>query len=219
VRERFQQIRLAFERTREVDPRLVIWLAVSGALGLLLPVLVGFLLGRPLLGLFFGLLLGPLVAMNVFSRRVSRAQFDMLEGRPGAAVVVLQSMRGAWHAQPMIAFNRKQDVVHRVVGRPGVVIVGEGSPARVKPLVKKEAAKMRRMLGDETGVHEVIVGDPDHEDSVDIRKLRMHLMKLPRSLKKRQVADLHTKLSALKDQRPPMPKGPMPRGKVPRKMR
>lgn len=219
MRERFEQLRVAFQRTREVDPRLTLWLVAAGLLGLVLPLLVGWLLGRPMWGLFIGLLLGPLVALNVFGRRVSRAQFELLEGRPGAAVVVLQSMRGPWHAQPMVAFNRKQDVVHRIVGRPGVVIVGEGSPSRVEPLVKKEATKMRRMLGDDIGVHEVIVGEADRDGVVDIRRLRMHLMKLPRRIKKREVAELHTKLSALKDQRPPMPKGPIPRGKIPRKMR
>jgi hypothetical protein len=213
VRERFEQIKLAFERTREVDPRFVPYLVAAALVGFLVPFLISWLaLGELIWGIAFGFLFAPLAAMIVFNRRVSSAQFEAMEGQPGAAAMVLQSMRGPWHVTPAVAFNRKQDLVHRVVGKPGVVLVGEGSRAGVKTLMKSEARKMRRAVGDEVDVHEVIVGE--REGEVELPKLRMHVMKLPRSVKKKQVAALETRLAALTDAAGPMPKGPVPTGKA-----
>lgn len=213
MRERLQQIKLAFDRTREVDPRFVPYLVAAAVLGFLVPFLIGWLaLGELTWGIAAGLLVSPLAAMIVFNRRVSSAQFEAMDGQPGAAAMVLQSMRGPWHVTPAIAFNRRQDLVHRVVGRPGVVLVGEGSRAGLKSLMKSEARKMRRAVGSDVEVHEVIVGD--REGEVELRKLRTHVMKLPRCIKKKEVAALETRLAALSDSSGPMPKGPMPTGKA-----
>lgn len=217
MRERFQQIRVAFDRTREVDPRLVPYLAIAFAVAFIVPFLVWWLVfGALLWGVLTGLAFGPLAALIVFNRRVSSAQFEAMEGQPGAAVAVLQSMRGAWHVTPAVAFNRKQDMVHAVVGRPGIVLIGEGSRAGVRTLLKSESRKMRRVVGDDAEVHTVIVGTD--EDEVELRKLRMHVMKLPRKIKKRQVGDLERRVSALTEQSRQMPKGPMPQGKAARGM-
>lgn len=217
MRERLQQIRVAFDRTREVDPRLVPYLAIAFGLGFLVPFLVWWLvLDALLLGVFTGLAFGMLAALVIFNRRVSAAQFEAMEGQPGAAVAVLQSMRGPWHVTPAVAFNRKQDMVHVVVGRPGVVLVGEGSRAGVRTLLKTESRKMRRVVGEDAEVHTVIVGTGEEE--VDLRKLRMHVMKLPRNIKKREVTDLERRVSALAEQNRSMPKGPIPQGKASRGM-
>jgi hypothetical protein len=213
VREKLQQFKLAFERTREADPRLVPYLLIAGGLGFLVPFLVFWLaLGMLVFGIAFGFTTALFAAMMVFNRRVSAAQFEMLEGQPGAAAVVLQSLRGAWRVTPGVAFNRKQDMVHRVVGRPGVVLVGEGSRAGVRTLLKTEVRKMRRAVGGDVPVHELIVGTG--EKDVDIRKLRVRLMKLKPALKRKHIDALETRLSALSDSAMPMPKGPLPTGKI-----
>lgn len=209
MRERFTQIKAAFDQTRAVDPRLVPYLVVAALAGLLVPLGVGLLLGRAIGGLIVGLVVAPMAAMIVFSRRVQAAQYTSLEGQVGAAAAVLQTLRGPWHLTPVVAFNRKQDLVHRVVGRPGVILVGEGSPAGVKSLMKAEARKMRRATGDDVPVHEVIVGSG--RGQVELRDLRMHVMKLPRKLRKKDVAALETRLSALSESARPIPQGPIPR--------
>lgn len=208
--ERLTQLRIAFQETREVDPRLVPLLVVVGLGGLGVPLAAGLVAGRPLVGGVAGVLVGSLAAVWVFGRRASRAQIAALEGRPGAAAAVLNSLRGPWRLTPAVQATRKQDLVHRVVGRPGVILVGEGSAGRVASLLRKEGRRMSRVVG-EVPVHTVSVGEG--EGQVPLGKLRTHLVKLGRHLKKREVESLHTKLSALGDSRPPIPKGPIPRGR------
>ena len=122
-------------------------------------------------------------------------------------------MRGAWITTPTVAFTRKQDFVHRAVGPPGVVLVGEGSPSRVKQMLKQEKRKLARVVGD-VALHEVFVGRGDGE--VPLGKLRAHIMKLPRSIKPKQVGPLNTKLDTVQQADIPLPKGPMNFSRKPR---
>ena len=63
-------------------------------------------------------------------------------------------LRRGWDVKPAIAFTKNQDVVHRVVGRPGIVLVGEGNPSRVRNLLTVERKKHARIGGE----------SPDHDD-------------------------------------------------------
>ncbi len=76
------------------------------------------------------MLLGLLVALILFGRYAQSSQYKAIEGQPGAAAAILQNLRGNWTVTPAIAANRNMDVVHRAVGKPGVVLVGEGNPER-----------------------------------------------------------------------------------------
>ena len=71
------------------------------------------------------------------------------------------------------------DAVHRVVGRPGIILVGEGSPHRVKPLLAQEKKKISRIVGD-TPIYDFIVGNEEGETT--LRKLAPSIMKLPRNI-------------------------------------
>jgi hypothetical protein len=125
-------------------------------------------------------------------------------------------MRGAWEVTPAVAFNRRQDMIHLAVGTPGVVLVAEGSsPARLKQLMAKERRRFDRATGD-TAVSEVFVGAG--EDQVELQKLAMHMARLPRDIKAKEVGPLHRKLEALKVSAPPTPKGPQMR-RAPKKYR
>ncbi len=205
MRERLQQIRQAWTQVRQVDPKVVPWTLLGGTLGLLFGVGVGAL--SPLAPLVvmpvFGLMFAPLGALLVFNRRASKAQYAAIEGQPGAAAAVLQSMRGQWFVTPAVAVNAKQDMVHRVIGRCGIVLVGEGAGQRVKGLLAKERKRMSRSAGDVT-VTTIVVGDRDGE--TPLRKLQVTLTKLPRELKKGEVPKLERKLKPL-DRELPIPKG------------
>lgn len=209
LRQRFDQIRTAFETTRESDPRLVLYLALAGGLGLVVPIVVGALLGYLLYGVVAGLAIGPLAALSVLGRRSQSAQIDAIEGKPGAAYAVLQSMRGTWRLTPAVSVTRKQDLVHLVIGKPGVILVGEGSKARVDSMLQKEKKQLARVAGD-VPVHTVNVGTAAGQ--IALKDLRMHVMKLSNELKKKEVGALDTKLGALSGNQPPVPKGPIPRG-------
>src|SRR6202012_5233263 len=105
-----------------------------------------------------GVLGGILVSVFLFGRFAQAAQYSTIEGQPGAAAAVLQSMRGNWTGTPAIAANRNMDVVHRAVGGPGVVLVGEGSPNRLPSLLAAGKKRVTRGAVD-VPVFDFQVGD------------------------------------------------------------
>jgi hypothetical protein len=113
--------------------------------------------------------------------------------------------------QQAVAVTKSQDLVHRVVGRPGVILVGEGNLSRVRNLLAVEKKKHARVVG-ETPIYDVVVGDSGGEGVVAIRKLSKYVMKLPRNVRPADITDIMQRLKALDATRPqiPMPKGPMP---------
>ena len=205
MKEKIRQLREVWGQLRELDDKAVPLVALGAFLGLIVGVGAGLL--SPVLtevfmvvfGLFFAIMGGLLV----FGRRSRKAQFSAIEGQPGAAAAVLQQMRGQWFVNPAVAVNSKQDMVHRVVGRCGIVLVGEGSPQRVKGLMAKERKRLSKVAGD-VPLNTLIVGD--HDDEVALPKLQTRITKLPRKLKKNEVPKLERKLKPL-DKAAPVPKG------------
>lgn len=213
VGERLGQIRLAFTTTRASDPRLVPYLLIAATVGLAVPLLAFTVIGRPVSGAISGLFVAAAAAMIVLGLRTQRVAIARIEGQPGAALAVLQSLRGAWIVTPAVAFSGKQDLVHRVVGRPGVILVGEGRKARVQALLKQAARKTARVSG-EVPVHELNVGTA--EGQVQLSSLRNQVMKLPRAIKAKEVGPLDRRLHALGGADLPIPKGPIPQIRRPR---
>jgi hypothetical protein len=213
VRERVGQIRVAFSATRANDPRLVPYMLLAAGAGLVLPLLLFLWLGQPVTGVIGGLLVGATAAISVLGVRSQKAAIARIEGQPGAALAVLQSLRGAWIVTPTVAFSGKQDLVHRVIGRPGIVLVGEGRRARVQALLKQAARKTGRVSGD-VPVHELNVGSADGQ--VPLGELRVHVMKLPRAIKPKEIGPLDRKLKAVGGADLPIPKGPIPHMRRPR---
>lgn len=207
---RLKQIAASYRMTKEADPK--IGLVLAGVF--LLTALVAFGLlwlvpGHWILDLIGALLLGLLVTMIIFGRRAQKAAFARIEGQPGAAAAALGMLRRGWKVDPAVAFNKSQDVVHRVVGPPGIVLVGEGNPHRVRTLLANERRKHERVAS-ETPIHEVVAGDS--EGAVPISRLSRHVTKLGRNLKPAQMTDVLQRIKALDANRPnvPLPKGPMP---------
>jgi hypothetical protein len=204
---RIQQIRMAAGMVREANPRALPLVALAGLGTLAIIVVVGVVIGQIYFLIPLGVLLGLLVAMILFGRFAQAAQYSTIEGQPGAAAAVLQTMRGNWTVTPAIAANRNMDVVHRAVGRAGVVLVGEGSPTRLPSLLAAEKKRVARVAY-EVPIYDIQVGDG--EGQVPIRRLQRHVMKLPRNLRSSAVSDLNYRLKAL-PQSLQAPKGPMPR--------
>ena len=202
MKERFRQFAMAWSQLKQIDPKAVLWVGLGALLGVLLGVGLAFLLGL-WWGIPFGLLFAGLFALIAFNRRMQKAQFAAIDGQIGAAAAVLNTMRGQWFVTPAVAFNKQQDLVHRAVGRCGVVLVGEGSRQRVKGLLAKERKRLGRIVGD-VPIHSVLVGEGD--DEVELRKLQGHLTKLPRELKKTEVPKVEKKLKPL-DKGPAIPPG------------
>lgn len=212
-RQRFAQIRQTLAASAKSDPKFIPYVVGTFIAVFAVALVIGFLIDSPILLGVFGLLLAALAAMTMAGRRASVVAFSQIEGQPGAAFAVLGSMRGDWRVTQAVEFTRNYDLVHRVIGRPGVILVAEGSGARPKELIGTHARKVRRVIGDKP-VYDVVVGDGEGE--VPLRKLQAHLMKLPRNLKPKEVNELESRLKAIGGANMPIPKGPMPRGKMPR---
>lgn len=202
MRERIRQMTAAWKQLKQIDPRALPLVLVGLAVGLLIGVGLGFIIGIWAMAVF-GLLGAFTGALFMFSRRVQKAQYLAIEGQPGAAAAVLQTLRGQWFVTPAVAFSSKQDLVHRVVGRPGIILVGEGSPQRTKSLLAKEKRRLTKVAGD-APVRTILVGDGDGQ--VPIRKLQVHVTKMSREVGKKDVPKLDRKLKPL-DRAMPIPKG------------
>ena len=205
---RIAQIRNAYTMTRKVD-RMVGWVTLAAMLLVFAVVLaLGFLIGHPVYLGIMGLLAGFLVATIVFGKRAEKAAFSQVEGQPGAAAAALNMLRRGWSVTPAVAVTRNQDIVHRAVGRAGVVLIGEGAPSRVQALLVTEKKKVARYVPD-VPVYDLQAGNGDGQ--VPLRKLNNHLMKLPRNLTTTQVTEVNRRLKALGTMNLPIPKGPMPK--------
>ena len=206
---RLKQIVSAYKLTQKSDP--TVGLVLAGIfLGIVaLAVLGGFLVGPLLIWIPLGVALGFLAATLVFGRKVEKAAYSQIEGQAGAAASALQTLRRGWTVTPAIAVTKNADIVHRVVGRPGIVLVGEGQASRVKNLLTAEAKKHNRVAGG-APVTQIVAGQGEGE--IDIRKLTKYVMKLPAVLQPSEITDLLQRLKALDAVRPqvPMPKGPVP---------
>jgi len=163
--------------------------------------------------IILGLMAGALTSMIILGRYARTAQYAALKGQPGAAVAIVQSMRGNWTVTPTIAGNRSMDMVHRVVGRPGVILIGEGSPSGLASLLTAEKRKIARIAYGKP-IIELQVGDA--KGQVPIRDLQRKLMTMPRTLKAGDVRDLNNRLKSMPSSLQ-MPRGPMPQpGRMPK---
>lgn len=153
---------------------------------------------------------GLLAGTYWFSRRAMSAAYKQIEGQPGAAAAVIQSIRtGGWVVTPGVAVNKNQDLVSRVVGKPGVILISEGPSSRVVHLLATERRKTARWVP-EVPIYEIQVGTEDGQ--VALTKLQSHLRKLPRNLRGGQVTEVRRRLDAVSQAGGalPIPKGPMP---------
>jgi len=205
---RFQTFRDAYSVTKNVKPwisfALIAVFTVVWAIGIAL----GYVIGHPIYVAFVSLPLALLSAMFFFTRQASTAAYSSIEGQLGAGASVLMAIRKGWTTTPAVAVARNQDMVHRSVGRAGIVLVGEGSQG-VKQMLIDERRKSERFAPG-VPITEVVVGEL--QGQVSIRKLQKHLAKLPKKLSAHQMREVRARLKAVGGMSMPIPKGPMPKG-------
>jgi hypothetical protein len=218
---RIKQIRDVYKMTRQNDPKLPLVLAGVGLGALALFVALGAVLGSVIFYGVFGIPVAVLAMMIIFGRRAQRAAYGSIKGQPGAAASVLDTLRRGWDTTPGVRFNRQQDMIHRVLGRPGIILVGEGNPQRLKALFTEERRHLTRLFGPDVPLIErdIVVGD--EEGMVPLTALPKTVMRLKPAkgkamLRPSQVQDYQNRLKAVGPNLP-IPKGPMPKGgKMPR---
>ena len=209
---RLKQIGMVAGIIRKSDPRALPIVIGSGVAVIVVFVVVGLLAGLPFL-IPLGVLIGGTTTMVLFGRYAQTAQYKAIAGQPGAAAAIIQQMRGNWTVTPAVTGNRNLDVVHRVVGRPGVILIGEGSPNGLASLITAEKKKIARIA---YGVPIIDMQVGEESGQIPIRQLQRKLMRLPRELKPGAVTDLNNRLKALPSSLQ-APRGPMPRaGRMPK---
>lgn len=205
---RFQTFRDAYNVTKAVKPWIGIALIAIFLVVLVVGISLGFIFDHPIYGGFVTIPLAALAAMFFFTRIAGSAAYSSIEGQIGAGASVLMAIRKGWTTTPAVAVNRQQDMVHRSVGRAGIVLTGEGGFA-VRQMIQDEKRKSERFAPG-VPIIEVYVGDADGQ--VPIRKLQKHLAKLPKKLSAHQMREVRARLKAVGGMSLPIPKGPMPKG-------
>jgi hypothetical protein len=164
--------------------------------------------------IFFGIFAfgTSLLATTFFFGKIAeKAAYASIAGQVGAAASVLNALKGAWQITPAVGVDKNQNMVHRVVGRPGIILVGEGSRPGVL-LAEQRKAHARYAQG--VPIHEIIVDDIE----VTISNLQKKVKKLSKSLRPAEVTEVRNRLKALPQTALPIPKGPLPLGrKMPRR--
>jgi len=205
---RFKTIRDAYSVTKSVKPWIGLVLFATFIVVLAIGITLGFVFNHPVYGGFVTTPVAVLAAMFLFTRVAGSAAYANIEGQMGAGASVLMAIRKGWTTTPAVAVNRQQDMVHRSVGRAGIVLTGEGGFA-VRQMIQDEKKKAERFAPG-VPITEVIVGDGDGQ--ISIRKLQKHVTKLPKKLSAHQMREVRARLKAVGGLSMPIPKGPMPKG-------
>ncbi|PZU38161.1 MAG: DUF4191 domain-containing protein [Microbacterium sp.] len=210
----FSQIRSLYSFTQQ-EFRFLPWLLIGilvVAIGL--GILLGFLI-QPvqwwtvLLWGITGLLAGVLISLMTMTRLSTRAMYVKLDGMPGAVGHVISTFLGrGWTASEMpVGVNPKtQDAVYRVIGRGGVVIIGEGAKGRLSRLVGDERSKVTRVAHG-VPVHVFYIGHGDGE--VPIKDLAKTIKSLPKKLDKATIGAVIKRVDSISQglNSLPIPKG------------
>ena len=203
---RFKEIRDAYAITKKVKPLILLY-----CLAIFVPVwavgiLIGVAVGHPYYLGFVTFPIALLAAFFFFTRQAGTAAYSAIEGQMGAGASVLMAIRKGWTTTPAVAVARNQDMVHRSVGRAGIVLTGEGSQS-VRQMMADEKKKAERFAPG-VPVIEILVGSEDWR--IPIQKLQRHMRRLPKKLSAHQMREVRARLKAVGGMSMPIPKGPMP---------
>jgi hypothetical protein len=202
----YHQVWQAYQMTRQQDPA-VTWLILAVFFGV---IAVGLLLGLVFFTWWYMLLLSipfaALAAMFVLTRRAERAAYSRIEGQPGAAMSALGTIRRGWTfaEEPVAVGPRTQDLVFRGVGRPGIVLVGEGPAHRIGKLLESERKRTARVLN---GVPITVIEVGREEGQVPLPQLARKVQRLKPQLTKQETGEVVKRLTALGAVKMPIPKG------------
>ncbi len=203
---RFQTLRDAYKVTKQVKPWITaalagIFIVIWGA-----GIVIGGLFVNPYYAGFVSLFFAALMTLLFLTRQAGSAAYAAIDGQIGAGASVLMAIRKGWTTTPAVAVARNQDMVHRSVGRAGIVLTGEGSQS-VRQMMADEKKKAERFAPG-VPIIEILVGKEDGR--VPIQKLQRHMRRLPKKLTPNQMREVRARLKAVGGMSMPIPKGPMP---------
>lgn len=201
----YHNIKDAFTMTSRVYkwlPWVTLAITVLGIGGfIVLGIVTGHWIYWPLLGIPMVIMV-DLLLLTFLARK---AMYRLLEGHVGAAYQVLSQVKRGWivEEQP-VAANSHQDVVWRVIGAPGVVLISEGPSSRVRKLLNEEERKCARAIGS-VPIYQVQVGT--EAEQVPVAKLLKTIRGFKRKLSRQEVPAVANRLMSLQRKTLQMPKG------------
>ncbi|AQX16640.1 MULTISPECIES: DUF4191 domain-containing protein [Tessaracoccus] len=204
----WRQLRETYRITVQYDTVLP-WLMLAGFVVPFVALLIlGIVLDAWIVWGIVGISAGVLGALSVFTWRARKAVYRRFDGQAGSAEVALQMLPKKWISTPVITATRQLDAVHRTLGPGGLVLIGEGDPGRLKPLLASEKKKHEQVA---YGVDVIIVQMGKGSGQIPLDKLADHIKKLPNKLSAAKITEVNQRLRALDAMRP---KAPIPRGPI-----
>ncbi|PWF24519.1 DUF4191 domain-containing protein [Ancrocorticia populi] len=193
-----------------ITKRTYSWLpwALIGAfvLGLAIGLIPAIVTGKWIQWILLGVAFALMFPMFLLLRLVRKASYSQLRGMAGASTAVLDNLGRGWNvkSEPVRVNARTQEMVFRALGRPGVVLVSEGTKSRAGRLLNDERKAIKR-IAPSAPIHEIMVGE--EEGQVDLAKLEKQIKKLKKQITSQEVAALSYRLEALNKNALPIPKG------------
>ena len=214
----FAQIRQVWGMTIREDKQAAP-LAIGAALAiLLLGILMASLngLSQPIpffLWIIMGLVGAAVAFAFILGKRAEAVAYARIEGQPGAVGAVLGTVlkRGWSGSEEPVAVNAKsKDLVYRISGRGGVVLIAEGHRSTLAKLVEDEKRKLALAVA---GVPVTVFWVCNDEHSLTLTKLAPAVFKLKKVVGRGEQSEVSKRLSTMRMNIP------VPKGMDPTKMR
>lgn len=207
IKQLFELYKLTAQKDKMAPVIAIGAFVLVAAASIVLPAI--FAPGNVLTAVIYGVLgvsIAFLLGLILMSRRAEAVAYGRIEGQPGAVGAVLQNgFRGGWVTSEVpVGVNPKtKDLVYRIIGPAGIVIIAEGSGATLQTLVNDEKRKLSKVAHG-VPTHVVYVGT--NEGQVRLANLRKTVVKLKREVKRNEIHLIDQRLSTL-GMNNPIPKG------------
>ncbi|MFZ4117176.1 MAG: DUF4191 family protein [Rhodoluna sp.] len=216
----FSQFREQVRFLKDADPKAVPLGILFGSLMFLAILTVGvFISNFQFLGIVIWAILaivtGYLTLLLTMTRRANTAIFKKYENEPGRISITVGTLtRRKWKGtnQPVAINARTKDMVFRIVGPAGVVLMAEGNRTSAKALLEEERRKVQRLA---SGVTVHTFYSAQDGDGVPLGQLHKKVSRLKRTLNRAEIRAVQNRLASI-DSRSGLP---IPKGVDPMKMR
>jgi len=203
-----------------VDPKAVPLAITIGVGSFALITTIGvFISGGAFLGIaiwvVLGIVTGYLSALLTLTRRANSAIFTKYANEPGRISLTVGTLTRRVYKgtnQPVAVNARTKDLVFRIVGPAGVVLLGEGAKTSTQQLLEDERRKVQRVA---SGVTVHTFYSSEDGQGVPLAVLHKKVSKLKRTLTKNEIRAVQNRLAAM-DSRGGLP---IPKGVDPNKIR
>ena len=216
----FSQFRDQVKFLKDADPKaLPVGILFGSLMFVFITVGGAIITGLAFLGMVIWVVLaivtGYLTLLLTLTRRANSAIFKKYEDEPGRISITVGTLtRRRWKCsnQPVAINARTKDMVFRIVGPAGVVLMAEGSKTSARALLEDERRKVQRLASGVT-VH-TFYSSQDGE-GIPLGQLHKKVAKLKRTLNRAEINAVQNRLASI-DSRSGLP---IPKGIDPMKMR